>query len=101
MTSTAQQKIAVLTQIGADELVENTINKLITIQIARYQTALQQITRELEEFEKKFKMSSEECYQRFNAGELGDGADFFEWTGLYENLLLYRKRLNMLGTVVQ
>jgi hypothetical protein len=29
-------------------------------------------------------MDSATFYQRFEAGELGDAMDFFEWAGLYE-----------------
>jgi hypothetical protein len=29
-------------------------------------------------------MDSGTFYQRFEAGELGDAMDFFEWAGLYE-----------------
>ena len=48
-------------------------------------------------FEKRFEMSSEECYSRFNSGNMGDDGDIFEWISLYENILLYQKRLNLLG----
>ncbi len=41
-------------------------------------------------------MSSEECYQRFQSGELGDDGDIFEWVALYENVVLYRKRIQEL-----
>jgi len=29
-------------------------------------------------------MESDKFYHRFEAGELGDAMDFFEWSGLYE-----------------
>jgi hypothetical protein len=99
--SHVQQQLAVLDEIGAGSLVEQTINKLITMQIARYQNTIHQIKRELQEFEQRFQLSSEECYQRFNTGELGDSADMFEWVGLYENILLYQKRINMLRMSLQ
>jgi len=54
------------------------------------------IFQDLAAFEQKYAMSSEDCYNRFNNGELGDDADFFEWTGLYEILILYRKRADMI-----
>ena len=46
-------------------------------------------------------MSSEACYRRFESGELGDGGDFFEWIGLYENVLLYKKRIEMLEAAMK
>jgi hypothetical protein len=40
----------------------------------------------LNSFEEKYRMSSEHFYQRFQAGELGDSMDFFEWNTYYEML---------------
>ena len=91
-----QRKIEILTEFGAGEMIDSTISKLMTFQIARYRKVITDIDDELKVFEQKYTMSSEECYRRFNSGELGDEADFFEWTGLYENFLLYRKRMAML-----
>lgn len=39
----AQRKIAALIEIGAANIVENAINKIISFQIARYQRAIRQI----------------------------------------------------------
>ena len=46
-------------------------------------------------------MSSEECHQRFMAGELGDAADIVEWMGLYDNVLLYRERIETLRAAAE
>ncbi len=62
-----------------------------------YQTAINHLKSDLEAFERQFKMSSEECYQRFHSGELGDGSNIFEWVALYENVLLYRQRIQKLA----
>jgi len=40
-------------------------------------------------------MTSSRFYKKFEAGELGDSGDFFEWSGLYENMLLFRKRMEL------
>jgi len=32
----------------------------------------------------RYELASPAFYRRFEAGELGDAADFFEWAGLYE-----------------
>ena len=95
--SVLEKKIEILEQIGAGSILDRTLSKLIAIQIARYQMAIQQITPELKAFEKRFNMPSEECYSKFNAGKLGDDGDIFEWVSLYENVLLYQERLNLLG----
>ena len=46
-------------------------------------------------------MSSEDCYRRFMAGELGDSADLIEWVGLYENLLLFQDRMETLQAAAE
>ncbi|MFB2924018.1 hypothetical protein [Aerosakkonema funiforme] len=38
----------------------------------------------LKAFESQYQMSSDEFYQRFRSGELGDEIDFFEWSVFYE-----------------
>lgn len=40
----------------------------------------------MKRFEEKYRISSKEFYQQFQAGELGDSADFFEWNTYYEML---------------
>ena len=97
----SQKKIDVLMEIGAGAIIDSTLNKLVNIQIARYRNNIKEISTELEGFEKKFSMSSEECYRRFESGELGDGGDFFEWIGLHENVLLYKKRVEMLEVAIE
>ena len=97
----SQKKIDVLMEIGAGAIIDSTLNKLVNIQIARYRNNIKEISTELEAFEKKFSMSSEACYRRFESGELGDGGDFFEWIGLYENVLLYKKRIEMLEAAIK
>lgn len=92
----SQQKIRLLMEMGAGSVVENTINKLIAIQIAKYQAAAEQMEPEMKTFEEKYRMSSEEFWHRFNAGELGDAGNYFEWVGLCENLLLYQERISTL-----
>ena len=96
-----QKKIDVLMEIGAGAIIDNTLSKLINIQIARYRNTIKEISSELKGFEKEYSMSSEECYRRFESGELGDGGDFFEWIGLYENVLLYKKRIEMLEAAIK
>lgn len=88
-------------EIGAGAIIDSTLSKLINIQIAKYRNNIKEISTELEKFEKKLGMSSEECYRRFQSGELGDEADFFEWIGLYENILLYKKRIEMLEAAIK
>lgn len=40
----------------------------------------------LKQFEEKYQMPSQQFYERFQAGELADSIDFFEWNTYYEML---------------
>ncbi len=40
----------------------------------------------LKRFEEKYQIPSKDFYRQFQAGELGDSADFFEWNTYYEML---------------
>jgi hypothetical protein len=40
----------------------------------------------LKKFENQYQMSSQNFYQKFQNGELGDSIDFFEWNTYYEML---------------
>ncbi|MCG8367681.1 MAG: hypothetical protein MJA27_30640 [Pseudanabaenales cyanobacterium] len=60
------------------QLLENTIQEaLISQQVV-------DLDHRLKSFEEKYQMLSEHFYQRFQAGELGDSIDFFEWNTYYE-----------------
>ena len=96
MTNMARRKINTLFSIGAGGLVENTLNKLIHYQLTKYRENFNQIKRELEKFETHYKMTSSRFYEKFEAGELGDSEDFFEWSSLYENMLLFCERIDEL-----
>ncbi len=52
--------------------------------LEEYRKNLVEYEAELHRFEKQYKMSSAEFYQKFEAGELGDAMDFFDWSGLVE-----------------
>jgi hypothetical protein len=51
---------------------------------SQHRLRLERCKRDLDDFEKGYAIESPVFYQRFEAGELGDAADFFEWAGLYE-----------------
>ncbi len=61
-----------------------------------YRENTDQFNRELEKFESHYKMTSNRFYRKFEAGELEDSGVFFEWSGLYENMLVFRERIDEL-----
>ena len=89
MLKDSKKKIDILLSFGAGEELDTSLNKMIIFQIARYRGSIDQIRQDLNGFESKYRMSSEEFFDKFESGKLGDDGDFFEWAGLYENVVLY------------
>ena len=59
---------------------------LISFQIHELQRANINIERDLQEFEKKYGMTTEAFYRQYSKGSRGDDADYMLWAGLYEML---------------
>ncbi len=51
---------------------------------------LLELSKELQEYEQRYNMSSEKFFHRFQQGELGDALDFMDWAAAY-HLFLDRK----------
>jgi hypothetical protein len=64
--------------------LDQILGKLLDIALSQYRLRLKRYEQDMCEFEQRYEMNSENFYQRFEAGELGDEIDFFEWSGLYE-----------------
>jgi hypothetical protein len=50
-------------------------------------------------FERQYKMASEDFVVKFNAGELGDDADWFEWQYLLDAYQKTQGQLQLLETI--
>ncbi len=48
------------------------------------ETNLEELQRDLLEFEQQYGLSSEEFYRQFQAGDLGDRMDFIEWASMFQ-----------------
>ncbi len=96
----AARKMNALISMGAGKIIENTLNKLLQYQRSKYQKTIEQTAGEIKPFEEKYNMTSETFYRDFENGKLGDSGDFFEWSALYENILLYQRRINEIETLM-
>jgi len=78
-------KLEVLKDTYSDEAeLDLILGKLLDISLSQHRLRLERYERDLREFERRYGMESTRFYRRFEAGELGDAMDFFEWAGLYE-----------------
>ena len=79
------------------EVVDGALEKIVSLERAQALQELSTIEASLKTFEDAYKMSSCDFHRRFHAGELGDEADFFEWSALYGMAESLRQRLQTLG----
>ncbi len=70
--------------------------QVIACQTAELNKALQDLRLDLQVFEKRCQMLSEQFHFRFQAGELDDDEDFMLWAGTYELLRSNETRLGEL-----
>ena len=75
------------------ELMDRTVDKLLSVEETEARQDIEDLTAALLAYEERFGMASEAFYQRFEAGELGDRADFIEWASFYDMLQNAKKRL--------
>jgi hypothetical protein len=79
-----------------DSFLDNALQKIISHQLARDRADLKVLQQDLAELERKYGISSEEFYKRFQAGQMSDEADFMEWNALYKMSAKLRNRLGIL-----
>jgi len=94
------QKFAVLQESFLDSSeFDQILDKLFDVVISQSRNRLKRYERDLHEFEEQYKLDSTRFYQRFEAGEMGDAMDFFEWAGLYEIYQALQGKISQLETV--
>lgn len=79
------------------ELMDRTLDKLFSVEAAEAQRDVDELRADLIGFEKRFGMASEEFYDRFEAGEMGDDADFIEWASFYDMYQNAKSRFDALS----
>lgn len=65
-------------------------------EIKSIEQQIKEVEIDLETFEKQYHLSSEQFYQQFKEGRLGDDIDFVEWSAFYQMWDSLQKRLNLL-----
>ena len=81
-----------------DAEIDQVLGKLFDIALSRHQRQLERYEQDLGGFEKRYSMDSGMFYERFEAGELGDAMDFFEWAGLYKLRQDILEKIRRLGS---
>ena len=80
-----------------DRVLVLSIDKLLDRETSRLISQKARLEQQLADFERRYSLSSEEFYEKFERGELGDAMDFVEWSATYEMAANLRHRLSILG----
>lgn len=77
-------------------VVDQAVGKLIALEAKQCRTELQRLTARLSDYEQQYHMTSDDFYQRFRKGELGDDMDLVEWSIFWDMRQAIEKRLTSL-----
>ena len=69
---------------------------IIDFQTSELKKGIVNIEIDMKEFEQKYNLSTQDFYQQYQSGKLGDDEDYLIWAGIYEMRLLNQKRLDEL-----
>ena len=78
------------------EMIDRSLDKIMALEYAAAQRELTDLQQRLQRFETQYQLTSAEFHTKFQAGELGDSADFVEWSAFYDMWLAVRERLEVL-----
>ena len=79
-----------------DTFLDNALRKIIDHQIARDEVDLRRMDEELVQFEQQYGLTSDEFWERFQAGQMADTADFMEWNAFCKMRQRIMARLSIL-----
>ncbi len=92
------QSLAQLYQTGyRSPIVDATIEKLVAMERTRLEQDVASLAERLRCFEERYQLASVDFSRRFQAGELGDDADLFEWSAFYHMWVSALAQLTSLG----
>ena len=67
-----------------DEYLSRAIGKIVEHTKEKTSSNVRLLSKDLSQFERKYNMSSENFFARFEKGELGDKGDYFEWSAIFQ-----------------
>jgi hypothetical protein len=97
LTANRLQALAELYRQGQEsDLMDRTLEKLLRHEAEQSQAQLRQLQADLAELEQRYGLSSEQFYQRYQAGQMGDEMDYVEWASLVQMAHNLENRLELL-----
>lgn len=97
ITAQRLRALAQLYQRGqASKMMDRTLDKLLAYEADVSRKQLRQLQTDLAEFERRYGLSSDEFYRRYQAGQTDDRMDHVEWASLVQMANNLRERLRLL-----
>ena len=81
----------------ADSVMDLTIDKVLQRERTQMEAQLARLRQQLVVFEGQYSRSTPDFYERFERGELGDDADYFEWSATWEMVQQLQQGLRLLS----
>lgn len=81
------------------DLMERSLAKIIELERSQALQQAAELQAKLQAYETQYRLPSDTFYQQFNAGELGDSIDFFEWSAFYDLWQSVQTRLSVLQSI--
>lgn len=72
------------------------VKNILEYQIGELRKEILNLKLDLKSYEKKYNLSTEEFYKKYNAGEFDDNTDHMIWAGIYEMIKRSKKKLKEL-----
>jgi hypothetical protein len=88
-----------MTTIKIHEEAVDIVKSGLAIEENILKMSLDEYTSDLESFERKYKMSSKEFIQKFESGDLGDDAEWFDFLFAYRAYEHVRKKLKLIEEI--
>jgi hypothetical protein len=82
-----------------DQLVRDTVKSALRNQAELARFRHEQFARECQNFEHKFNLTTEEFVAKFDAGEMGDAEDYFDWFAAARGRAVWKQKASILGEV--
>jgi hypothetical protein len=95
---TTVKPLDALQSVYSESELDQLVRKLLQAKLDQTLHDIDRYERDLRAFEKQYGMSSDVMNEKFESGELGDDADYFEWSGLYA---VYRSVKRQIYTIEQ
>jgi hypothetical protein len=83
-----------------DSVIEITINKLLAREFERVSELKARLINDISEFEKQYVLKSDDFYEKYEKGALGDSMDFVEWAATVEMLENVKRQHKLLESSV-